>query len=192
GKKIATGGPNSGAALTFELFTKHLGLWGKFTPIYLGGGKAVDAVGDRQVAAFNWTVNIGHSTITQAAATYEIRLIDLGTPAEKSGLYKAYPYFSPCTIPAGAYKWIDEPVPSFQQSTTWTANKDVDAEVVYQMIKQMYAAENKEFLTNSIGKVFLEMTKENALAGITIPLHPGAERFWKEQGVAIPPEISAK
>jgi len=192
GKKVAMGGPNSGAALTGEVYTKHLGLWGKFTPIFLGGNKGVEALGDRQVSAFNWHVNLGHSTIVQASSTFNIRLLDLGTPAEKTGFYKAYAYFSPYTIPAGAYRGIDKPVPTFKQSTVWTAYKDTDAELVYLMLKQMYAPENKDFLTQSIGKVFLEMTKENALSGITIPLHPGAERFWKEQGVAIPPEIAAK
>jgi len=55
----------------------------------------------------------------------------------------------------------------------------------------MYSEANKKFLTQSIGIVFEEMTKDTAFSGITIPLHPGAERYWKEVGVSIPPKISS-
>ena len=192
GKTIAMGGPNSGSAITLENFTKHLGLWGKFKPVFLGGDKAVSALGDRQVAAFNWHANVGNRVVLQAAATHKIRLIDLGTPAAKSGFYEKYPYFTPRTIPAGTIKGVDEPVPSFQQSSVWTANKDVNPDLVYQMLKQLYSEKAREFLGQSIGKVFAEMTKETAFEGVTIPLHPGAERFWKEQGIKIPKGLAAK
>ena len=191
GKTIAMGGPNSGSALTFERFTRHLGLWGKYKPVFLGAGKAVSALGDRQVAAFNWHANVAHRVVTQASVSHKIRLIDLGTPAKESGFYDKYPYYGPRTIPAGVIKGVDKPVPSFQQSTVWTANKDVDPDVVYQMLKEMYSEANKKFLTQSIGIVFEEMTKDTAFSGITIPLHPGAERYWKEVGVSIPPKISS-
>jgi len=192
GKKVAMGGPNSGAALTGELYFKCIGIYDKITPVFLGGSKAIDALGDRQVQAFNWHVNVGHSTIVRAASTFGIRLLETDSGAKQCGFYKKYSYFSPTVIPAGAYKGIDKPVPTFKQSTVWTAHKDTDPQLVYDMLTQMYSPKNKDFFTQSIGKVFLQMTKEAALGGITIPLHPGAERFWKEQGVAIPPEIASK
>lgn len=192
GKTIAMGGPNSGSALTFERLTRQAGLWGKFKPVFLGGGKAASAIGDGHVAAFNWTPGLGDRTITQIAVTNPSRLIELHSAAEKSGFYKKYPYYSPRVIPAGVYKGIDQPVPTFQQTTVWTAGKGLSPDIVYQMVKRMYSAEAKVFLANAIGRVFQEMTAETAFNGVTIPLHPGAERFWKEKGVAIPKEIAAR
>ncbi|MBI4252408.1 MAG: TAXI family TRAP transporter solute-binding subunit [Candidatus Tectomicrobia bacterium] len=192
GKSIAMGGPNSGSALTFERLTRQAGLWGKFKPVFLGGGKAASAIGDGHVAAFNWSPGMGDRLITQIAVTNPSRLIDLHAAAEKSGFYKKYPYYSPRAIPAGTYKGIDQPVPTFQQTTVWNVNKDLPPDVVYQMIKRMYSPEAKAFLSNAIGRVFQEMTVGSAFSGVTIPLHPGAERFWKEKGVAIPKEIAAR
>ena len=192
GKSIAIGGPNSGSALTFERLTREAGLWGKFKPVFLGGGKAASAIGDGHVAGFNWTPGMGDRLITQISVTNPSRLIDLHAAAEKAGFYKKFPYYSPRTIPAGTYKGIDQPVPTFQQTTVWTAGKNLDAGIVYQMVKRMYSAEAKAFLANAIGQAFREMTAETAFSGVTIPLHPGAERFWKEKGVAIPKEIAAR
>ncbi|MBI3128672.1 MAG: TAXI family TRAP transporter solute-binding subunit [Candidatus Tectomicrobia bacterium] len=192
GKTIAVGGPNSGSALTFERLARQAGLWGKFKPVFLGGGKAASAIGDGQVAAFNWTPGMGDRLITQIAVTNPSRLIELHSAAEKSGFYQKYPYYSPRTIPAGTYKGIDKPVATFQQTTVWTANKDLPADIVYRMVKRMYSPEAKAFLSNAVGRVFGEMAPDTAFSGVTIPLHPGAERFWKEKGVAIPKEIAAR
>lgn len=192
GKKVAIGGPNSGSALTFERLARQMGLWGKFTPVFLGADKGASALQDGQVAAFNWTPGLGDRTITQVAVTQPSRLIDLDSAAKKSGFYQKYPYYSPRVIPAGLYKGIDQPVPTFEQTTIWLAHKDLAPDVVYQMVKRMYSPEARAFLGNAIGRAFQEMAAETAFNGMTIPLHPGAERYWKERGVAIPKELAAR
>lgn len=66
---------------------------------------------------------------------------------------------------------------------------DVPEEDVYQITKTMY--ENLPFL-NNIHPATKAMALEKAIAGLPMPLHPGAARFYREQGLKIPDRLIAK
>ena len=77
----------------------------------------------------------------------------------------------------------------FFWSMYWVALESMPADVIYDVLKMTQEPKNKEVL----GKVLNYWTTAGpefaSLARIGIPLHPGAVKFWKEQGVKIPPEI---
>ncbi|MGB0965805.1 MAG: TAXI family TRAP transporter solute-binding subunit, partial [Litorivicinus sp.] len=66
---------------------------------------------------------------------------------------------------------------------------DVDAEDVYKITKTIY--ENLPFL-NSIHPATKAMALEKAIAGLPAPLHPGAARYYQEQGLNIPARLIAQ
>lgn len=192
GKRLAAGGPGSGSALAIERLLRLMGLWEKVNVVYLGGNQASQAIKDGKIDAYNWHPGIGNATILDTAATHDIRLIDLHAPAKAAGLYEKYPYFTPRTIPAGTYRGINEPVATFQTASLWIAHKTLSPDLVYQMLKVAYSEKGHQSLVTAVGKPATEMTLENALEGMTVPLHAGAARFYEEKGKKIPPEIAPK
>jgi TRAP-type uncharacterized transport system substrate-binding protein len=79
-------------------------------------------------------------------------------------------------------------VRTFRDAGLWVVSADVDEELVYQMTKAIYDQAGLDRMLQ-VTNVASEMGPDNALAGIQIPLHPGAARYWEEVGVEIPERI---
>jgi TRAP transporter TAXI family solute receptor len=182
GKKVGVGNAGSGAFATCELFFTHLGIWDKIERNAMGYNDAAAAFGNNQLDAFWLFTGYPSGAVIMAAQTNDIDLVNLRRDAIDSGFFDQYPYFSQLTIPAGTYKGVDEDTPSFQDSALWVANADVPADVVYDMLSKIYSEEGLAYMVGQ-KKTFEEMTVESGVMGIVTPLHPGAERFWKEKGV---------
>jgi TRAP transporter TAXI family solute receptor len=182
GKKVGVGNAGSGAFANCELFFTHLGIWDKIERNAMGYNDAASAFGNNQLDAFWLFTAFPSGAVIMAAQTNDIALIDLNKDAEDSGFYDTYPYFSKLSVPAGTYKGVDYESPSFQDSTLWVANSKVPEDVVYELLSIMYTDEG---LAHMVGqkKTFKEMSIETGVKGIVTPLHPGAERFWKEKGI---------
>lgn len=182
GRKVGVGNAGSGAFANCELFFNHLGIWNNVQRNAMGYNDAANAFGNHQLDAFWLFTAFPSGAVLMAAQTNNIDLIDLYSAAEKSGFLKKYPYFSKTVIPAGTYKGVDHDTASFQDSTLWVANKDVPAEVVYTLLSIMYSDEGLAHMRN-VKKTAQAMSIESGINGIVTPLHPGAEKFWKEKGV---------
>ena len=188
GKRVAVGNAGSGAAVACERFFAHLGLWDKIDKQFLGYSAAAAAFSDGKIDAFWVLVGYPNSSIIEAATRDSLKLIDVAVEAEESGFYKAYPFYSGVDIPAGTYSGQAAPVKSFQDSTLWCANKDVDEEIVYQSLKAIFSPEGLAHMVAAT-QTAREMSVKDGILGVSIPLHPGAVKFWKEQGLDIPAEI---
>jgi len=182
GKKVGVGNAGSGAFANCELFFTHLGIWDKIERNAMGYNDAANAFGNNQLDAFWLFTAFPSGAVIMAAQTNDIALVDLNKDAEDSGFYKAYPYMSKLSIPAGTYKGVDTETPSFQDSTLWVANAKVDDDVVYEMLSLIYTDEGLAHMVSQ-KKTFKEMSIENGVKGIVTPMHPGAEKFWKEKGI---------
>ncbi len=191
GKTISMGGPGSGSAKNLTALLKHVGLWGKFKAVY-AGKKSPEALKNGKIAAYNWHPGLGNAMIRDTASSMKIRFIDMDAPAGKSGFYKKYPYFGPTTIPASVYPNVDADTATFGTGTVMIAHSGVSADMVYKILKAVYSDEGKAFLEKSAGKIVKQMKKADGLRTITVPLHPGAVKFWKEQGAKIPADLMPK
>ncbi len=182
GKKVGVGNAGSGAFANCELFFTHMGVWDKIERNAMGYNDAAAAFGNNQLDAFWLFTAFPSGAVIMAAQTNDIALIDLDRDAEESGFYEKYPYFSKLAVPPGTYKGVDNTTPSFQDSTLWVANADVPDDVVYKMLSLMFADKG---LAHMVGqkKTFKEMSVANGIKGIVTPLHPGAQKFWKEKGI---------
>lgn len=182
GKKVGVGNAGSGAFANCELFFTHMGVWDKIERNAMGYNDAAAAFGNNQLDAFWLFTAFPSGAVIMAAQTNDIALVDLDSDAEASGFYEKYPYFSKLSVPAGTYKGVKTETPSFQDSTLWVANADVPDEVVYKMLSLIYTDEG---LAHMVGqkKTFKEMSIKTGVKGIVTPLHPGAEKFWKEKGI---------
>jgi len=116
------------------------------------------------------------------AQTNAIDLVDLDQDATESGFYEKYPYFTRVKIPAETYKGVDRDVASFQSSALWVANANVPDEIVYDLLSNIYTEKGLKYMAIQ-KETFKDMSKETGIKGIVTPLHPGAEKFWKEKGL---------
>ena len=182
GKKVGVGNAGSGAFATCELFFSHMGIWDKIERNAMGYNDAAQAFGNNQLDAFWLFVGFPTGAVIMAAQTNDIAMVDLHKDAEESGFYKDHPYFAKVSIPANTYKGVDYAVDSFQDSTLWVAHKDVSADIVYQMLSRIYTDEGLAHMVAQ-NRNLGAMTIESGTYGIVTPLHPGAEKFWKEKGV---------
>jgi len=186
-KRVAVGNAGSGAAASAERFFRHIGVWDKFKPTFMGYSAAASAFKDGKIDAFWVLVGFPNRSIIEASVQEKIRLIDVGVDAEKTGFYKAFAY-SPVTIPAGTYGKGMPECKTFQDSTILSVNKDLPDELVYNITKSLWSAKGMEAMTTA-KKTFREMNLTNNFRGASVPLHPGALKFWKEQGKTIPAEL---
>lgn len=182
GRKVGVGNAGSGAFANCELFFTHMGIWDAIERNAMGYNDAAAAFGNRQLEAFWLFTALPSGAVILAAQTNDIALVDLAAEAEKSGFFDKYPYFSMGAIPAGTYRGIDREVSSFQDSALWVANARVPADVVYDLLSKVYTEAGLAYL-QSQKETFKHMSVRNGIKGVVTPLHPGAERFWKERGL---------
>jgi hypothetical protein len=182
GKKVGVGNAGSGAFANCELFFTHMGVWDKIERNAMGYNDAAAAFGNNQLDAFWLFTAFPSGAVVMAAQQNDIEMIDLDAEAKASGFYDQYPYFAKLKVPAGTYKGVDHDTPSFQDSALWVANKDVPADVVYTLLSKIYTPEGLAHMVN-VKKTAKSMSIESGINGIVTPLHPGAEKFWKEKGV---------
>jgi len=182
GKKVGVGNAGSGAFANCEMFFTHLGIWDKIERNAMGYNDAAAAFGNNQLDAFWLFTAFPSGAVIMAAQTNDIALINLGKDAEESGYFKKYPYFAKLSVPAGTYKGVESETPSFQDAALWVANADVPDDVVYKLLSTIYTDEGLAYMASQ-KKTFKAMKVEDGIKGIVTPLHPGAEKFWREKGV---------
>lgn len=120
----------------------------------------------------------GHPTtaITELATNYDFSLINIDD-SHISNLQSKYKFYTKVNIPANTYKPVDTDTQTVAVMATYIVANDVPEDVVYTFTKALF--EEKE----DIGHVKAsEISLETALSGISIPLHQGAEKYYKEVG----------
>jgi TRAP transporter TAXI family solute receptor len=96
--------------------------------------------------------------------------------------------WTPYLIPAGTYPGQDADVQTIAQPNFLAVRADVPEEDVYKITKTIY--ENLAFL-QAIHKATTAMALDKAIAGLPVPLHPGAARYFREMGIEIPDSLMA-
>ncbi|MCP4346190.1 MAG: TAXI family TRAP transporter solute-binding subunit [Desulfobacterales bacterium] len=182
GKRVGVGNFGSGAAGNCELFFTEMGIWYAVDKEFLGYDNAAQAFNNRKIDAFWLFTGFPNSSVKKVAAQNKITLLNIYNDAEKAGMFKKYPYFSKITIPARTYKGVNSDTVTFQDSALWTVNKKVSEADVYKLLKTVYSNEGLEYMVKT-HKSAKGMSIKNGISGIVTPLHPGAEKFWREKGI---------
>jgi TRAP transporter TAXI family solute receptor len=182
GKRIGVGGAGSGAAANAERAFGTVGVWDSMKKQFIGYRNAAAAFKNKQLDGFWVFAGFPNSSVIEAALQTDIKILSIYDEAEAKGVFKAFPFLAPVTIPANTYKGQAEAVKTFQGNAIWIANKDVSADDVYKMLKSVYSEAGLKYMISQ-HKSAKAMSVEGGLKGIVTPLHPGAEKFWKEMGV---------
>jgi len=137
----------------------------------------IDQVRNRQIDAAIWPDAAGSASYTEMMQTGFARFVDIDDDIIEA-MTKEMDF--PFTLPAGAFPGQDKPVKTFAGSAVLAAREDVPEDIIYKLIKSMY--ENQEFLIN-VHPITKYMVLEQAINGQPFPLHPGAEKYYREMGV---------
>lgn len=144
---------------------------------YLKSVPAAEAMIANELDAFFITAGYPTNAIIELAERTKITLVPIrGQVAE--ALIKDFPFYSSDTIPAGTYANTGETV-TLAVGAQWVADENEDEELIY-LITQALWNENSRRLLDVGHSKGAEVTLETALDGVGIPLHPGAERFYRE------------
>lgn len=148
----------------------------------LSFNETADAMRDGNVDAGLWGATAPTSSIMSLSASRDIRMISL-SDAEITAINEQFPAYTPFTIAAGTYPFLDQPVNTVAASNGLFTHADQSDETVYNITKTIH--ENRDYLI-AIHPSLNDMTLEYAVQGLSIPLHPGAIRFYEERGIEVP------
>lgn len=191
GEKFSIGGRSSGSRVSAETIMSSLDIdFNKMNIQYLGYTPSSTALQDGKIDGMNTPSGPPTSAVTNAFASIgndKIRVLDFNEKDLKK-INDNYPVWTPFTIKSGTYPGQDKDINTIAQPNLLVVTKDTPEETVYLLTKTIY--ENLPFL-NTVHKATKAMAIDKAIAGLPMPLHPGAAKFYKEQGINIPATLIA-
>jgi len=116
--------------------------------------------------------------IAELAATAEIELVPITGP-EAAALVSRYPFFLPDEIPGDAYKGVGG-MKTLSVNAVWTTTSRQSDELIYNVTAALWHASTRTLLDSGHAKG-RAIKLATAVEGLGIPLHAGAERFYKEK-----------
>ncbi|TLX53432.1 C4-dicarboxylate ABC transporter [Stutzerimonas nosocomialis] len=179
GKRISVGAPKSGTELNARAIFKAAGLTYKDmgTVEFLPYAESVELIKNRQLDATLQSSGLGMAAIRDLASTMPITFVSI--PEDVVAKIDNAAYLS-ANIPADTYDGQSADVPTVAINNILVTHEGVSDEVVYQMTKLMFDNLERLGTAHSAAK---DIKLDQAAENLPIPLHPGAERFYKEVGV---------
>ncbi|PWM23995.1 MAG: C4-dicarboxylate ABC transporter substrate-binding protein [Oscillospiraceae bacterium] len=180
GKTVCMGDVGSGTRVNAEQVLAAYGMTADDVNAVSGSFQdGVDGIKDGKIDAAFTVAGAPTTAITDLATTNEFNMLSL-TDEALAYIQENFPFLVQDNLPAGTYNGIDQETRCVAVQAALVASKDVSEDVVYELLKTMF--DNKEELVKAHAK-FEFLDAEYAVSGASVPLHPGAEKFYKEMGV---------
>jgi hypothetical protein len=122
------------------------------------------------------------ASIMDLATMHDITLMEFDDALVEE-LHTNYPFFVRDVVPAGTYRGIDKDVQTVAVQAMWVCDGDLPEELVYRITKAFW--ENIADVQKVHAKAQL-ITLDTALNGISVPVHPGAAKYYAEVGMQVP------
>ena len=182
GKSVSIGAPGSGVYFNAMDVLAAAGLTeNDIQAQYQSFGDSTDALKDGKIDAAFIVAGAPTPAITELCTTNDAFLVPIdGEVAAK--MMEACPFYTEYVIPAGSYAGQNADVSTVTVKATLIVSADASEDAVYQLTKAIF--DNMDAIANENGKG-AELSIENATSGLTAPFHPGAARYFAEQGVTV-------
>ena len=181
GKRVSLDEPGSGTYVDAKIILEAFGMSeADVTVENLKPGPAADAIRNGQLDALIFVGGYPAGTLVELASSAEVTVVPISGP-EVDKMLQKYSFFSKDTIPAGTYEGT-EAAETVAVGAQWLTSAKLDEELIYNITKALWNKNSRSLLDvgHAKGK---SVTAETALEGIGIPLHPGAEKFYREAGI---------
>lgn len=185
GKRVGIAQAGSGTQIAVELIIADHGVnRGNIDEAELNNSQSAERIADGQLDAYFYAAGTPVSAMIQLDNTKGMELYSF-TDAEVKQANKTVPYYIPSVIPAGTYAGVNYDVNTVAVSGILVTNANQDEELIYQITKAMWSKTARKLLDNghAKGKVITLDTALDGVEGIGVPLHAGAERFYREMGL---------
>lgn len=181
GKRVSIGPPESGSAVAAQLLLKTHGLSSR--TVRLSGEDPFASADAMRAGALDAMIVVAGApmpAIEELAQDVEIDLLPLGGPATER-LLRDNPFFSMRELPAGVYPGVPARA-TLAVGAQWLTTSEASAELVYELTRALWHPNTRRLLDRGPpnGKL---IRLETALSGVSIPIHEGALRYYREAGL---------
>jgi len=181
GKRVAIGPLGSGTEQNAKQILEVYGLTvqdlGKVEQ--LTATESSDFMKDGRIDAAFYTVGVGAAVLTDTALMTPCDIVRIDDAHFKK-LKAKYPFYAQDVVKAGTYKGLESDAPTVAVMAMLVARKGLKKDLVYNVTKAIF--EHLDRLHAAHAKL-KAVTLESALDGMSVPLHPGAEQYYKEKGI---------
>ncbi|MFB2009445.1 TAXI family TRAP transporter solute-binding subunit [Flintibacter sp. P01028] len=179
GKRVGVGAANSGVEINARMILNAYGItYDDITPDYLAYGEAIENMKNGQCDAVFVTSGLPNATVMDLGVQYDMVVVPLdGEGRDK--LVEEYPYYAKSVIPANTYNNTED-IEGIFVYNIMLVRDDLSNEMVYDMLEGIFA--NIDTIKNSHNTANENIDITFGVDDIQLPLHPGAEEFWKDNG----------
>ncbi len=189
GKRVGLGEKESGTLADARLILDAAGLSERdLKPDYSRLAVAAAALDHGELDAFFLFGGYPVPAISELASTIPVRLLPVSDDIADR-LMKKYRFFAKDTIPGGTYAGIDDATATIGMRSLLVVSSDIPEGLVYDITKALWSDPARRLLDQG-HPMGHRIKLSTALEGVVLPLHPGAERFYRQIGAQIPEEAS--
>jgi TRAP transporter TAXI family solute receptor len=180
GKRIVVGDAGSGTeANARQILSVHDLFYRMLRADFLSFAAGIDQLRDGNVDAVFITAGFPTAAVTDIASSREIAIVPVSNDA-LTALRAKWPFYTRTVIPGNTYRGVADPVATVSVMAMLVVRADVPDDLVYNLTKALWENLDRVRAAHARGRDF-ELTK--ALDGMPVPVHPGAERYYRERGV---------
>ena len=179
GKRVSVGAARSGTELNARAIFKAAGIaYSDLAKVeYLGFAESVELMKNRQLDATLQSAGLGVASIRDLSTA--IKIVVVPVPADVVAKVGDAAY-QPSVIPANTYTGQTADVATAAIPNFLVTHSGVSDDTAYRMAKAMYDNIDTLYAAHNAAKA---IKRDNAIKGMPVPLHPGAERYYKEVGL---------
>lgn len=185
GKRVGIAQAGSGTQIAVELILKAHGITrDDIEEAELNNSQSAERLADGQLDAYFYAAGTPVSAMIQLDSTKGMELYSF-TDEEVKAANTAVPYYVPSTIASGVYEGVQYDVNTVAVNGILVTSAKQDEELIYGITKALWSDTARKLLDNghAKGKVITPDTALDGISGLDVPLHPGAERYYKEAGL---------
>ena len=182
GKTVSVGDQGSGVEFNARQILESYGMtFDDISVVYGSFGESAYGMEKGRIDAAFIVAGTPTTAIEELADSYQIGVVQLDEE-HIAALQSEYDFYTEAVIPAGTYTGVDEDAVSVSVRASLVASNDVSEAAVYELLKAMF--DNKDALAEGDAK-FEALNAEDAVKGMSVPFHAGAQKYYEEQGITV-------
>lgn len=182
GKKVSVGDAGSGVEFNAKQVLEAYDLtFDDITVVNASFGDSADSLKDGKIDAAFIVAGAPTTAVVDLATTKEVHVVQLDADHIKK-LQDKYDFYTETVIPKDTYKGLTEDATTVSVRATLIASNKLSEDVVYELTKTMF---DKQKDLEAAHEKFKYLNLQDAVKGISVPFHPGAKKYYTEQGVTV-------